>query len=134
ADPATGVATLQNNAWNNFAIGGTSLSAPMWAGLVALLDQGRDNQNPKLPRLGVNPGASWAFSVPSTDFNDVITGSAPAAANDPCVASGACAAQPGYDQVTGRGSPLLSALAADLAGTGAPSKGNLTALTPTRIM
>jgi Subtilase family len=133
-DPATGVATLMGGQWNQFSIGGTSLSAPLWAGVVAALDQGRRAAG--LPNLNQTGSSHWAYSTSAADFNDVTTGSAPnTLPGDPCL-SGACVAKPGYDEVTGRGSPNFPALARDIAGAGAPHTvgGNLTPVSPVRIM
>ena len=57
--------------WNQF--GGTSLATPLWAGLVAIADQGRvlaggttlDGASQTLPAL---------YSLPSYDFNDIVAG------------------------------------------------------------
>ncbi len=108
AAPSTGVAvynTTSNAAatpWSAI-IGGTSLSTPLWAGLIAVVDQGRvdagltsmDGYTQTLPRL---------YTLPSADFHDITTG----AAGNP--------AEPGYDLATGLGTPIASRLLADLAG------------------
>jgi hypothetical protein len=59
----------------------------------------------------------WVYTAKTADFNDIVTGSSPPAPDDPCLTSGACVAGPGYDQVTGRGSPLVPAIMADVAGS-----------------
>jgi hypothetical protein len=82
---------------------GTSLGAPSWAALIAVANQGRvaaggttlDGPTQTLPAL---------YSVPSTDFHDIATGS-----------NGAFSAGPGYDEVTGLGTPVANLLAPDLA-------------------
>jgi hypothetical protein len=103
ADPNDGVAVYQGGSWESQVLGGTSLPTPMWAGLVARLDQvsGRSVS-----------GVGWLYAaaqvpLPSTylGFNDVIAGSStytPPAPSPPTT----IAAGPGYDEVTGLGSPL----------------------------
>jgi len=103
ADPNTGAFLVLHG--KPTAIGGTSWSAPVWAGLCALLNQARVNAgeqplaylNPLLYPLG---GANG--------FHDVTSGS-----------NGAYHAGTGYDLVTGLGSPNLAALLASLATAGA---------------
>ncbi|MBJ7601245.1 Ig-like domain repeat protein [Candidatus Nephthysia bennettiae] len=116
ADPETGVAVYSFGAWVNGLIGGTSLATPMWAGIVARLDQKRHSIG--LPSLGVSQSWSWPYAAPSQALNDIVTGSSPAYPNDPCPASLGemnCAAHAGYDLSTGRGSPSLQALLSALA-------------------
>jgi subtilase family serine protease len=92
-----------------YDIGGTSLSSPEWAGLVAIADQiaGRDLGllNPALYRVASDPG-SYA-----SDYYDVTAGNNQA---DPDVPG--YPATPGWDPVTGLGTPdaarLLPALVA----------------------
>jgi hypothetical protein len=112
ADPNTGYAVYDSvpyfgtQGW--FEVGGTSAGAPQWAGLVAIADQGRvlaggaalDGANDLLPAL---------YNLPN-DFNDVTTGS-----------NAVASAGPGYDLVTGLGSPVANQLVADLAATPGPS-------------
>src|SRR5256886_7157178 len=133
ADPYTGVATYESGAWNGFLMGGTSLATPLWAAMVALLDQGRRARG--LANLGVSDTSAWLYSTSGDNFNDVVTGSSPAAPNDSCLQDGSCVAQPGYDLVTGRGSPFMPSLAADVTGTGVSTvKGNYVPVSPQRIM
>jgi subtilase family serine protease len=85
--------------------GGTSFAAPRWAGYLALANQQSVN-NSKKPLGFINPaiytlGLSKTYS---TDFHDITSGS-----------NGAYSAIPGFDLVTGWGSPngvgLINALA-----------------------
>jgi xanthomonalisin len=96
--------------------GGTSFAAPRWAGFLALVNQqsvanGRGTVgfiNPALYNLGVSssyPGA----------FHDITSGSNPPAAGD----GSGFNAVPGYDLVTGWGSPAGVGLINQLAGTSA---------------
>ncbi len=103
ADPNTGVAVYDT--YDNFdgwsVIGGTSLAAPIWAGIIALANQGRvlggggtlDGPTETLPKI---------YSLSSTDFHDITTG------------NNGFAAGPGYDLVTGRGTPIVNLVVADL--------------------
>ncbi len=90
-----------------YDIGGTSLSCPQWAGLVAIADQlnggGLGLINPALYRLGTDP-AKYA-----ADFHDVTLGNN---TTDPTVLG--YPATPGWDPVTGLGTPDAAHLLPDL--------------------
>ena len=90
-----------------YDIGGTSLSCPQWAGLVAIADQlnggGLGLINPALYRIGANAGQY------ATDFYDVTTGNNSA---DPSVPG--YPATTGWDPVTGLGTPNAARLIPDL--------------------
>jgi subtilase family serine protease len=90
-----------------YDIGGTSLSAPQWAGLVALADQinggGLGLINPGLYLIGTNP-ARYA-----NDFFDVTTGNNQL---DPAIPG--YPATTGWDPVTGLGTPNAARLVPDL--------------------
>jgi subtilase family serine protease len=96
--------------------GGTSFAAPRWAGFLALVNQqsvanGRGTVgfiNPALYNLGISSSYSGAF-------HDITSGSNPPAAGD----GSGFNAVPGYDLVTGWGSPAGVGLINQLAGTGA---------------
>jgi hypothetical protein len=103
ADPFSGVALYSDGSWSSSVWGGTSLGAPLWSGVIALLNQQRIAQG--LSNLNVTSSSSWAYQT-TTALNDIVTGSAPSSPSDPCLSSGACTAHSGYDQVTGRGSPI----------------------------
>ena len=88
-----------------YPLGGTSVSTPSWAALVAITDQGRaklglstlDGASQTLPRL---------YELNSADFHDITT-----------TGSGAAnSATSGYDLITGRGTPVANTLVPDLAG------------------
>jgi subtilase family serine protease len=96
---------------------GTSCGAPQWSALVAIADQGRaldglsslDGPTQLLPAI---------YALPGGDFHDVASGS-----------NGAYSAGPGYDLVTGRGSPLANTVVAALAGpTISPGKPTFTSV------
>jgi subtilase family serine protease len=90
-----------------YDIGGTSLSTPQWAGLVAIADQinggGLGLINPGLYKIGANP-ARYA-----NDFYDVTTGKNQA---DPSVPG--YPATTGWDPITGLGTPNAANLVPDL--------------------
>lgn len=104
ADPDTGVAILSTYGYGGWLqVGGTSAGAPQWAALMAIADQGRalagasslDGYTQTLPAL---------YKLPSTDFHDIVVG------------DNGYLAGPGYDLVTGLGSPVANYLIPDLIG------------------
>ena len=98
ADPTTGYVTRVDG--QPEVIGGTSAVAPLWAALIALINERMGKPvgfvNPLLYR---NPGGA-------DDFHDITSGN-----------NGAYAAGPGWDACTGLGSPMGNQIAAVL---GAP--------------
>jgi hypothetical protein len=112
ADPATGVAIYNSfktsSPWEQ--IGGTSLACPAWAGLVAVANQGRVAAGNSTFNSSSNPqqAAAALYNVSASDFHDIVTGSI--TANGKTYHAGT-----GYDQVTGRGTPVANLLLADLA-------------------
>jgi autotransporter-associated beta strand protein len=112
ADPNTGVMDYDPYNGGFFQIGGTSLSAPCWAGLIADANGLRvanghgtlDGPSQTLPAL---------YSLPNTDFHEVTSGN-----------NGVYSAGPGYNLCTGLGTPVANSLVPDLAGYGvAPVQG-----------
>ncbi len=106
ADPNTGFAVYDSvpysgvNGW--FQVGGTSASAPQWAALVAVADQGR--------ALG---GKSTLGTT--TVLADIYNGTVqPAHLHDIIGGSNGYSATSGYDLVTGKGSPFSDQVIADL--------------------
>jgi kumamolisin len=95
ADPSTGYITLVDG--NPDVIGGTSAVAPLWAGLVALI-----NQSIGKPAGFINPLLYKSAST-AADFHDIISGN-----------NGAYSAGPGWDACTGLGSPIGIQLATAL--------------------
>jgi hypothetical protein len=104
ADPNTGVYVLDsyNGGW--MEVGGTSLSCPMWAGLIGIADQGRV-ANSETTLDGPSQTLPTLYSLPSSDFHDVTTGN-----------NGTYSATTGYDLVTGRGTPIASLVISGLVG------------------
>jgi hypothetical protein len=107
ASPSTGVYVYDSPYW--YGVGGTSAGAPQWAGLVAIADQGRtlagkgtlDSYSQTLPAI---------YKLPASDFHDITTGS-----------NGKYSAGPGYDLVTGRGSPKAQVVVAGLVSSSGPA-------------
>ncbi|SEK93731.1 S53 family peptidase [Streptacidiphilus jiangxiensis] len=103
ADPQTGVAVYVTLSGRGYwmEVGGTSLSAPSWAAIIADADQLRAAAGK--PHLAVaGPSGDTAHGdvyALGTKLNDITTGS-----NGGCGSE--CTAGPGYDTVTGLGSPL----------------------------
>jgi hypothetical protein len=99
-------------------IGGTSVSAPCLAAMIAIANQGRvvagqatlDGASQTLPAL---------YSLPYSDINDVTSGS-----------NGQFMAGAGYDLVTGLGTPKAVLLVPDLAAAGMSTKLVVTVQTP----
>jgi subtilase family serine protease len=91
-----------------YDIGGTSLSCPQWAGLVAIADQinggGLGLINPALYKIGADPARY------SADFYDVHSGNT----NQAVPSVPGYAAGTGWDPVTGLGTPNAAALLPDL--------------------
>ncbi|HTC33997.1 MAG TPA: S53 family peptidase [Bryobacteraceae bacterium] len=103
ADPETGVVVMHVDGQQLEAIGGTSASAPLWASLIARLNQG----------LGANCGflnPVLYTKCASGVLRDITSGN-----------NGAYSAGPGWDACTGLGSPdgqrLLHALSAGATST-----------------
>lgn len=98
ADPNFGALVVLNG--TSQQIGGTSWSAPVWAGFCALLNEARSKAGKSfLPFL--NPHVYPLLGTPA--FRDITSGS-----------NGAFNAGPGYDLVTGLGVPNMQALNAAL--------------------
>jgi kumamolisin len=95
ADPTTGYVTLVDGQPD--VIGGTSAVAPLWAGLIALI-----NQSLGKPAGFINPLLYQSAST-AGDFNDITSGN-----------NGAYSAGPGWDACTGLGSPIGAQVAAAL--------------------
>ena len=125
ADAATGVAIYDsyNNGsatpWSGGA--GTSLSAPMWAGLIAIANEGRALQKEPTLNSSSDPTQTLSalYSLPPTDFHSITTGN-----------NGGYSAGPGYNEVTGLGSPVANLLVPDLAAYGLASQLVVTAQPP----
>jgi kumamolisin len=100
ADPTTGYVTRVDG--NPDVIGGTSAVAPLWAGLIALI-----NQSIGKPVGFINP-LLYQDAGTARDLNDITSGN-----------NGAYSAGPGWDACSGLGSPIGAQVAAAL---GTPSE------------
>jgi kumamolisin len=88
-------------------IGGTSWSAPMWAGICALINEARNSK--EMPSLAfLNPQIYPLMGTPC--FRDIVSGN-----------NGAFTAGTGYDRVTGLGVPNVRELLASLTKAPAPA-------------
>jgi kumamolisin len=95
ADPETGYITLVDGQWG--VVGGTSAVAPLWAGLISLL-------NEKLGRpVGYLHPALYGTVEQHQALHDIVSGT-----------NGAYSAGPGWDACTGLGTPDGQAILAAL--------------------
>ena len=109
ANPATGFAVYDSFSYAGhsgwWTVGGTSAGAPQWAALVAIADQGRaighlatlDGSTQTLPGL---------YALSASAFHDITLGRS----------SFFISAHPGYDGMTGLGTPEAASIIAALAG------------------
>src|ERR1700735_1347232 len=97
ADPTTGVDTLVDG--QSGVIGGTSAVAPLWAALIALI-----NESIGKPAGFVNP-LLYQDAATARDLHDITSGN-----------NGAYSAGPGWDACSGLGSPDGTALLALVTG------------------
>jgi subtilase family serine protease len=103
-DPVTGIAVITSNAGGGYTISGhagTSASAPLWAGIIALADQYAKRHlgfvNPAIYQIARSPQYHQAF-------HDITAGNSNTADFPPTTITG-YRAGPGWDPVTGWGSP-----------------------------
>jgi subtilase family serine protease len=103
-DPVTGIAVITSNAGGGYTISGhagTSASAPLWAGIIALADQYAQRHlgfvNPAIYQIARSSQYHQAF-------HDVTAGNSNTAEFPPTTITGYRAGQ-GWDPVTGWGSP-----------------------------
>jgi parallel beta-helix repeat protein len=102
--------------------GGCSLSAPLWAGMASIADQGRVLAGGQ--PLGATQMLTDLYSVGRIapgDFHDITQGTNPFSGYS---------AGPGYDLVTGLGSPRANLLLPDLAAFGLASKASIVTQPP----
>jgi kumamolisin len=99
ADPETGYNVLVDG--ESMVIGGTSAVAPLWSGLIALL-----NQKMGKP-LGFLQPSLYGLPQSTGAFHDILSGS-----------NGAFSAGPGWDAASGLGSPEGEKLLQALSGAG----------------
>jgi subtilase family serine protease len=109
ANPDTGFPVVTGHAGRGYAIsvhGGTSASAPIWAGIIALADQYTNRHlgfvNPAIYRIARSPHYHQAF-------HDITAGNTNTAEFPHATITG-YRAGPGWDPVTGWGSPNAKVL------------------------
>src|SRR3954454_8360752 len=104
-DPATGVSVYSSTTYQQqsgwFQMGGTSIGAPQWSGIIAAANQLRKAN-----------GKASLVATRSSGFplHSALYGAANGMLFDPTIGSNGtcgaiCTAVPGYDPVTGLGSP-----------------------------
>jgi hypothetical protein len=118
ADPATGVWIADpynldpSDPWE--VVGGTSLSAPAWAGLVALVNQGRSAAGQTaLNSTSPTQTQQSLYSLSQNDFHTVTSG------------SNGYAAAAGYNLVTGLGTPVANLVVPDMIAGNFPATGQV---------
>jgi len=118
ADPATGawIADPYNlnpsSPWE--VVGGTSLSAACWSGLIALVNQGRSAAaQPSLNSASPTQTQQSLYSLSQNDYHVITSGS-----------NGYTAAA-GYNLVTGLGTPVANLLVPDLVAGTFPATGQV---------
>jgi subtilase family serine protease len=123
-NPSTGVWVYDTfdvgftNLFNWVQIGGTSAGAPQWSGLIAVADQGRA----LLGKAALGNAQSAVYKIPRTDFHDITFGT-----------NGQNVANPGYDLVTGLGSPIANLVIRDLVAFNGSTAFTVAPLPPTPI-
>ena len=105
ADPDTGVYVLDTYSGGWYQVGGTSLATPLTAALVSIANQGRAlNGEPSLN--GLTQTLPTLYNLSSSDYHDITVGG-----------NGTYNAAPGYDLVSGLGTPIANVFVNDLANT-----------------
>jgi hypothetical protein len=125
ADPNTGFYVYYSTPDSSGAtgwqqLGGTSIAAPQWAGLIAIANQERVAEG-GMPLTGYDQTLPALYSLPSRDFHDIVYG------------NNGYPAGPGYDLVTGLGTPVANLLVSDLASYQMASQLVVTAEPPGRV-
>jgi subtilase family serine protease len=130
ANPETGVAVYDSVNYEGYVgweeVGGTSVGAPSWAGLIAIADQARgtagtlNGASQTLPILYTLYSGGATSSIYTSSFNDVTSGGGGGGGGFGRGGFGRTpsgGATVGYDTATGLGSPkgsaIVSALVAD---------------------
>ncbi len=121
ANPVTGFAVYDtaggSAGWMD--VGGTSAGAPQWSALIAIANQGRALSN----QGALNGTDTNLYKLPASDFHDITLGS-----------NGQYSAKAGYDEVTGRGSPIANLVARDLVGVSFPTAPTVPPMLPRPIV
>ena len=108
ADPSSGYNVILGGSQQ--AIGGTSAVAPLWAGLITLINESRANQN--LTPVGFVNAELYNLPSSSNSFTDITAGNNDIYGN----LNGEYSAGPGWDPCSGLGTPDGAQLMAALTG------------------
>ncbi|MDR3632767.1 MAG: DUF4082 domain-containing protein [Isosphaeraceae bacterium] len=134
ASPSTGVAVYdsfpyQRITYGWLTVGGTSAGSPQWSALLAIADQGRAlSSQSALNAAGPQGVLTTLYQNATTgDFHDITTGTS---TGNPHYSAG-----PGYDYVTGLGSPVANLVVQSLDGnlTNPNPSDNLVLNAPTAV-
>jgi hypothetical protein len=109
AGSTAAVLDTYNNSSGWTSAGGTSLSTSMWAGLIAIADQGLAI-NGVGPLNGATQTLPTLYNLPSSDFHDITSG------------NNGFPATTGYDLASGLGSPVANLLVPDIVAHNTPSQ------------
>lgn len=133
ANPSTGLAVYDSVNYDGYKgwweVGGTSAGTPQWSALVALADQGR-----AVNGLATLNGASQTLPLLFSLYNS--TQYSQAFHDETTGISGFYSARPGYDLVTGLGSPKAAYVIQELIGataTGTQSTATTVAIVATTV-
>jgi subtilase family serine protease len=85
---------------NWLVVGGTSAGTPQWAGIIAIANEGRAASG----KTALESATADIYQLPAADFHDVTSG------------FNGYPAGPGYDLVTGRGTPYVNRIVPGLVG------------------
>ena len=113
ADPNTGFAVYDSYGYSGWLeVGGTSAGAPQWSAIIAIADQAG---LPPASRPSPPAAASSRRSCTRTrgDFHDITSGTS---TGNPHYSAG-----PGYDYVTGLGTPMVNLVIGSFGGTSTPT-------------
>ena len=123
ASPSTGVAVYDSYGGGWWQVGGTSAGAPQWSALLAIADQGLAlSHQPALNSTSPQQVMNILYANP-TDFHDITSGTS--------LGTPPYSAGPGYDYVTGMGSPIANMIVGSLVGTSTASYDKLVLAAPT---
>jgi hypothetical protein len=101
-------------------VGGTSLGAPSWAALVALVNEGRAGAGqPALNSSSPTETQQDLYSLGQSDYHVIASGT-----------NGGYNAAPGYNLVTGLGTPIADRLVPDLVAGNFPATGQVAPIDP----
>jgi subtilase family serine protease len=127
ADPNTGYYVYSGVDGGWYAVGGTSASTPEWAGLIAIADQGRASPLSSTDTLNALYNIYGTPASYTQDFHQITSGSTGTYYvydnNGNFIGTIPVTAGPGYNMVTGLGTPVANKLIPDLAAAASSSSG-----------